>query len=654
MKTNIISARGIESVSTGSTQSAKLSDFSIIDTANDGYKTNGWVRRCIDIIAAQASAPPWVVKNSDGEIVEDHPLAMAFASPHPQMTRVQFMKVIVKWLELVGIAPIRIFSEGSVSRFGLVNPNRIRAVVPTTGDLIYSSFEVDLAGSGTFQTSPDYSIETMVIPRYSDPINLGKGVGTLLSAALAVDQDNSQSEWNIAVMQNKGRVEDVFLTDQKLDKAQGDTLTARIWQKIRGNIRQKLGKPLVLSNGLRYQRMGLTQQEVDFINSRKFNREEIAGIFGVPVQLLGSEEASTFSNFSAAMRVLWEGKIFDVLNTVRDEMNLFFITNNMLAEGEVFTYDTSRITALRDDESAKAETSHKYYQMGIPVKQISDKLALGYEQYNGWDQPFNGLKTPVTVTEERYFKLKEIHERQIELESLTLERSSETIIKPIFDELLRDQERAVLDQMDKNRFDRDAIERTLKGISDPAFFERLFQSDFTMARQFSETVILRNNQKIEIRQEENLDRAIEGALRRDAQLLEEVSHINAATTSAILDQVQDFIENNKSVEQLKQAIQDVGIFDPIRAARIARTIGTNAASIGQVTAANESGATSKTWNVAGFGTREDHADRNGETVSMTSRFSVQIGSVGPRWPGDADVAASDRINCRCFLTFQTD
>lgn len=647
-----INVRGIESVVVGSsTQSTQLTDFSIVETANDGYKTNGWVRRCIDIIAAQASAPPWVVRNKEGEIVDNHPLALAFNSPHPQMTRTQLMKAIVKWMELVGAAPIRIFKEGSVVRFGLISPNRIQAVIPASGDLIYESFEVDLTGTKTFTKSSEYTLENVLIPRYTDPANLGKGVGTLLSAALAVDQDNAQSKWNVGLMQNKGRVDDVFITDQQLDKTQGDTLTQRIWQKIRGNNGSRIGKPLVLSNGLKYQRMGLTPQEVDFINSRKFNREEIFGIFGVPVQLGGSESAATFSNFSAAMRVLWEGKIFDVLNTVRDELQLFFVTQNMLAEGEQFTYDVSKITALRDDEKVKAETAHQYYEMGVPVSQINERLSLGFDKYDGWELPFNGLKQPIAVTEERYFKLKEIHQRQIEVESLTIERVSESHLKPLFENMLAEQERALFKDFDANRFDTATFERTLKSVTDAAFMEELAKQDFAIARQFSETVVERASTHIETREEEDFDRTLAGFLSREADILQEVSFINATTAAAITEQVQDFIENNKSIAQLKQAIQDVGITDPIRASRIARTIGTNAASIGQFVAAQETGANTKTWNVAGFATRDIHNDRNGETVSMSARFSVQSGSIGPRWPGDADVAADDRINCRCFLTY---
>lgn len=651
-KIEVLSTRGIESISTGSTQSVKLNDLSIIETANDGYKTNGWVRRCIDIIAAQTSAPPWVVKNSDGEIVKKHPLALAFETPHPQMTRTQFMKIIVKWMELVGTAPIRIYTEGSVVRFGLINPNRIQAVIPKSGDLIYEGFEVDIDGGGSFIKSSDYGLDNVIIPRYSDPVNLGKGVGTLLSAALAVDQDNSQSVWNITLMKNKGRVSDLFVTEQQLDKTQGDDLTARIWQKIRGAAGKMIGKPLVLSNGLKYQRMGLTPQEVDFINSRKFNREEIAGVFGVPVQLLGSEEASTYSNFTSAMRVLWENKIFDVLNTIRDEMNLFFKINNMLAEGEIFTYDTSKISALRDDEKVKAETGKTYYDMGIPVNQISDKLALGIEQYDGWDKPFNGLKAPAVTTETRYFKLKEIHERQIEVESLNIERSAGLIIKPLFERMLNDQMDLIFADLDANRFDRESIERSLKSVTNSEFTQEVNESVFIMARQFSETVVVRSNNKIEVRQEEDFDRTLQGFLQREAGILTEISFINAATANAIIEQVEDFVKNNKTHAQLKQAIQDVGILDPIRAARIARTIGTNAASIGQFVAAQETGADTKTWHVAGFETRDIHDNRNGEEVPMSARFSVQEGSIGPRWPSDVDITAGDRINCRCFLTYK--
>lgn len=651
-KINIISDRGLESIPSGSSgQSAKLSDFSIIQTANDGYKTNGWIRRCIDIIASQASSPPWIVENEEGEVVENHPLSLAFSTPHPQMTRTLFVKTIVKWMELVGTAPVRIFKEGGQFRFGLISPDRIRGITPTQGDLIYSGFEVDLLGSGSFQPASDYSLETIVIPRYSDPTNLGKGVGTLLSAALAVDQDNNQSKWNVALMQNRGRIDHVFTTDQNLDKTQGDTLTQRIWEKIRGNSIKTLGKPLVVSNGLKYHRMGLTPEEIDFINARRFNREEIAAIFGVPVQLLGSESSATFSNFSAAMRVLWEGKIFDVLNTIRDEINLFFRNNNMLAEGERFTYDTSKITALRDDEKVKADTAKLYYDMGVPVNQINERMSLGYEEYDGWDKPFNGLKQPQIVTEQRYFKLKEIHERQIDVESLTIERSSETILGPLFEKMLKEQETTVFASFDGNHFDIATVERNLKLVTNSELLVDLQQRVFTIAKQFSETVVLRSNNKVERREEDTFDNTLVGALNRDAGLLLELSFINETTTAEVMDQVRDFVENNKTIQQLKQAIQDTGVTDPIRASRIARTIGTNAASIGQFTAAQESGADTKTWNTAGFATRDIHEDRNGETVPMSARFSAQSGSIGPRWPGDADVSAEDRINCRCFLTY---
>jgi len=65
----------------------------------------------------------------------------------------------------------------------------------------------------------------------------------------------------------------------------------------------------------------------------------------------------------------------------------------------------------------------------------------------------------------------------------------------------------------------------------------------------------------------------------------------------------------------------------------------------------EAGATKKTWVTSGFEVRDTHAARSGETVGIDERFSAQIGSIGPRFPGDPDVDVADRVNCRCALTF---
>lgn len=56
------------------------------------------------------------------------------------------------------------------------------------------------------------------------------------------------------------------------------------------------GKPLLLEEGMKWTAMSIAPKDAEFIDSRKFQRTEIAGIFRVPAHLVNDLERATFSN----------------------------------------------------------------------------------------------------------------------------------------------------------------------------------------------------------------------------------------------------------------------------------------------------------------------------------------------------------------------
>lgn len=52
----------------------------------------------------------------------------------------------------------------------------------------------------------------------------------------------------------------------------------------------------VLEDGLTVEKLSMTADDAQFLETRKFSRSEIAGLFGVPAHLIGDLERSTFSN----------------------------------------------------------------------------------------------------------------------------------------------------------------------------------------------------------------------------------------------------------------------------------------------------------------------------------------------------------------------
>ena len=56
------------------------------------------------------------------------------------------------------------------------------------------------------------------------------------------------------------------------------------------------GKTLVLEEGMDWKQIGLTNEDAQYLETRKFQRSEIASIYRIPPHLIGDLEKSTFSN----------------------------------------------------------------------------------------------------------------------------------------------------------------------------------------------------------------------------------------------------------------------------------------------------------------------------------------------------------------------
>lgn len=56
------------------------------------------------------------------------------------------------------------------------------------------------------------------------------------------------------------------------------------------------GKPLILEEGMEFKALSINPADAQFIESRKFQRTEIAGIFRVPAHLVNDLDRATFSN----------------------------------------------------------------------------------------------------------------------------------------------------------------------------------------------------------------------------------------------------------------------------------------------------------------------------------------------------------------------
>ena len=88
---------------------------------------------------------------------------------------------------------------------------------------------------------------------------------------------------------NDGQMSGILTTDQPLRKEQMDSVR-RSWSQ------QGRAQTRLVPHGLKYQRVTIAPDEAQFIQTRKFQAEEIARIFGVPPSLIQLESQTTYNN----------------------------------------------------------------------------------------------------------------------------------------------------------------------------------------------------------------------------------------------------------------------------------------------------------------------------------------------------------------------
>lgn len=134
-------------------------------------------------------------------------------------------------------------------------------------------------------------------------------------------------------------------------------------------------KPLILEEGMKWVALSITPNEAQFLDTRKFQRSEIAGIFRVPAHLVGDLEKATFSNI--------EFQTLDfVVHSLRPWLKLWeqSINKDLLAEyerGEYFA-EFNINDLLRGDFKSRMEGLGLQIQNGF----LSPNEARAIENMN--------------------------------------------------------------------------------------------------------------------------------------------------------------------------------------------------------------------------------------------------------------------------------
>lgn len=259
----------------------------------------------------------------------DHPLyKLMRLEPHPFINSFNFIQMLQAHLALRGNAYsyIERNGKGVVLSLTPLNPNSMTIEVKNSVP-IYNYYSQ--TGKVTYSADEILHIKAMVSNGFwgIDPISQ---LSNVLGGSQSLENQGTNFFENAAkpagMLKYPGQ-----LTEEALDRLRAS------WSKNYAGP-QNSGKVVILEEGLDFQSIGVTNEQSQFLENRKFNKKDIAAaIFGVPPHMLG-EESPSFSNLDETSQqfitytmqpwmTCWERSLNATLLTTSEQDQYFFEFN---------------------------------------------------------------------------------------------------------------------------------------------------------------------------------------------------------------------------------------------------------------------------------------------------------------------------------------
>jgi HK97 family phage portal protein len=357
---------------------AVKSEWDYQNAIKHGYKRSAIVYSCINLIAKSAASVQWKTykRNRDGtwEEIIDHPLTLLIEKPNPFMSQKDFIERMTHSLYLGGNSVFtKIRGTGNtVLELWYLPQDNIKPV-PDPKKFI-SHYEYDAEGIKRNIATAD-----IIHNQFLNPSDLFWGIAPVRAAAEIVDTDNEAIAWNRNSMQNRAISDGAFILEQPLTKDQWEEARQQITDQHTGTDNAR--SFWVLGAGASWQPLSLSPAEMDFIESRKLNREEICSIFGVPPVMVGLYENATLANIETGRKIFWLDTIIPYLSDIRNCLNA-----SLAAEYGTdirLDFDTSTVEAIQENIQDKIANATSLFAMGVPFNEINKKLDLGFDEIEG-------------------------------------------------------------------------------------------------------------------------------------------------------------------------------------------------------------------------------------------------------------------------------
>lgn len=257
------------------------------------------VYACVRILAeAVASLPLHVYEYRDDggkKLVHDHPLYyLLHDEPNPEMTSFVFRETLMSHLLIWGNAYAQIIRDGAGRVLGLypLLPDKMEVQRDDKGNIYY-------VYSRNSDENPTFKEYGNIKLKAEDVLHIpGLGFDGLIGyspiamAKNAVGMTLACEEYGASFFANGANPGGVLEHPGVL---KDPSKVRESWNSVYRGV-SNAHKIAVLEEGMKYQQIGIPPEEAQFLETRKFQINEIARLYRIPPHMVGDLDKSSFSN----------------------------------------------------------------------------------------------------------------------------------------------------------------------------------------------------------------------------------------------------------------------------------------------------------------------------------------------------------------------
>ena len=355
------------------------------------YQRHVWVAKAINTNALNIASVPIRVLDRQDEVIEGHVVGTLLESPNPAMGQGDLWRAWVVDMMLAGEAfweivydarrqPTEIWPRRP-DRMGIVADEERRMYQGITGYV--------------FERGPDdlihFEPNDIIHFRFFNPLNPWRGLAPVVAVGQGIVIDVFAQAWAKWFFRNSARPDYAIESpeDRPLTASEAARLEAWIEEKFKGA--EKSHRPIILEAGQRIVPFSWAPKDTEWLEQRKFSRDEIGAIFGVPDEIMGFGR-DTYENFSTALKAYWRLTLMPLL-AHRDETATRHLRRmGVLRPDERLVSDLSDVLALQENINEQIAGARELWSMGVPLNTAVQVVGLDMESVPGGDTgylPFN-------------------------------------------------------------------------------------------------------------------------------------------------------------------------------------------------------------------------------------------------------------------------